>query len=280
MSALRQRMVEDMQLRGLAEKTQKSYVDSVRGLAKFYGRSPEHLSEEEVRQFFLHLITQRRASSSTVRVYLCGIRLLYETTLKREWRVLDLVRPQARVKLPVVLTLEEIHQVFVLIRHPVVRPCLSAIYSCGLRLSEGAHLQVADVDGARMLVRVRNGKGGRDRYVPLPERLLEIMRSYWSERRPGPWLFPDRSGERPVSHCTLQKTFTAAWRQSGITKHASIHTLRHSYATHLLEHGVSLRVIQEVLGHQSPETTAIYTHMTPTISSTLATTVNRIMAEL
>jgi len=263
-----------------AGRRAKSYVDSVRGLARYYGRSPEKLSEEEVRQFFLHLITHRRASSSTVRVYLCGIRLLYETTLKREWRVLDMVRPQARVKLPVVLTLDEIRQVLALIRHPVVRPCLSAIYSCGLRLSEGTLLQVTDIDSARMLVRIRNGKGGRDRYVPLPERLLEIMRSYWSGHRPGLWLFPDRSGERPVSHCTMQKTFTAALRQSGITKHASIHTLRHSYATHLLEHGVSLRVIQDILGHQSPQTTAIYTHMTPTISSALATTVNRIMAAL
>jgi len=273
-------MVEDMQLRGFAEKTQQCYVDAVKKLAKYYGRSPAHLTEEELRQFFLWLIEERQVACSTLTVHLCGIRFLYEATLHRDWPVLDLVRPRKRKKLPVVLTLEEIRHLLALVRHPVVRSCLAVIYSCGLRLSEGARLQVCDIDRARMLLAIRDSKGGRDRYTPLPERTLEIVRDYWRTKRPRPWLFPNAREQGPIGHTTLQRAFSAALRESGIAKHVSIHTLRHSYATHLLEHGVHLRVIQEFLGHQSPQTTAIYTHITPAITSGVTTTVNHIMAVL
>lgn len=280
MSALRQRMLEDMQLHGFAQRTQQCYVDAVARLAKYYRRSPDDLSEEEIRKFFLWLVAERRVARSTLTVYRSGIRFLYEKTLHRDWPVLDLVRPQHREKLPVVLAVEEIRQLLELVRHPVVRPCLAVIYSCGLRLSEGTHLEVPDIDRARMLLAVRSGKGGRDRYVPLPERTLEIIGSYWRVGRPQPWLFPSSRRQAPLGHTTLQRTFSAVLRQSGIQKHASIHTLRHSYATHLLERGVSLRIIQELLGHQSPETTAVYTHVTPLITATLHTTVNQLMATL
>jgi len=280
MSELRKRMIHDMQLRGLSEKTQEAYVGAVKGLAKFYHRSPDQLSEEEIRDFFLHLVNVRRAARSTVTIHLCGIKFFYERTLGKQWLTFGLVRPRKRVKLPVILALEEVRHILSLVRNPVARTALRMIYSCGLRLSEGIHLQVADIDSKRMLVRVRNGKGGKDRDVPLPEKTLEHLRAYWAVFRPRPWLFPAKDGAKPLSDTSLQKTFKAALRQSGIEKKASIHTLRHSYATALLEKGVDLRVIQEILGHKSPQTTTIYTHLTQKTVERLHSSVNDLMSEL
>lgn len=281
---LTNRMREDMQLRGLAPLTQKSYLDAVQGLARFCGRGPDELAtltEEELRRFFLYLVAERRASRSTVIVYRSGIRFLVEVTLARDWALLDLVRPAKRHALPVVLSLAEVRHLLAQVRDLRARVCLTTIYSCGLRLSEGIGLTVADIDSQRMVVRVRQGKGGSDRYVPLAQRTLELLREYWRTRRPPkPWLFPNRAATGPLGPTSLQKTFVAVVRESGLTKHASIHTLRHSYATHLLEHGVHLRVIQEVLGHRSPQTTAIYTHITPAVTSALHATVNTLMATL
>ena len=172
MTELRRRMTEDMQLRGLSERTQQSYIDAVRGLTKFYHRPPDQLGEEEIRNFFLHLINERGAARSTVTVYLCGIKFFYEKTLKRQWPVFHLVRPKKRVKLPEILTLQEVRYLLSEAANPVARMALTMIYSCGLRLSEGIHLKTGDIDSDRMLVAVRNGKGGKDRYVPLPERTL------------------------------------------------------------------------------------------------------------
>ena len=201
--------------------------------------------------------------------------------------MLDLVRPAKRRTLPVVLTLAEVRTLLGLVRDPRVRMCLTTIYSCGLRLSEGTHLTTHDIDGERGVVRVRRGKGGQDRYVPLAGRVLLLLRAYWratSPRFPQPlgeqWLFPNRQATGPLAANTVQKTLIAVGRVSGIPKHVSAHTLRHSYATHLLEHGVHLRTIQELLGHQSPSTTAIYTHVTPTVASALHATVNSLMATL
>jgi len=283
MPALTMQMRDDMQLRGLAARTQQSYLAAVEGLAKHYGRAVDALSavtDDELRQFFLHLVTARHASRSTLTVYRAGIRFLFETTLGRTVPVFDLVRPAPRYRLPVVLSIEEVRQLLALVRLERARMCLTVIYSCGLRLSEGIGLAVGDIDSQRMVIRVRHGKGDRDRYVPLPERTLTLLRIYWRATRPAAWLFPNREGSEPLGPTSLQKTFTAVVRRSGLQKHASIHTLRHSYATHLLEQGISLRVIQEVLGHRSPQTTAIYTHLTPRITSGLHATVNTLMATL
>lgn len=278
MTELRSRMVQDMQLHGLAARTQQSYVGAVKGLARFYQRSPDRLTEDEIRSFFLHLINEKAAARSTVTIYLCGIKFFYETTLGRKLPILEIVRPAKRHKLPVVLSTEEVDDLLERVKNAVHRMCLTLIYGCGLRLSEGIHLRVEDIDSSRMLVAVRNGKGGKDRYVPLPQHTLEHLRAYWMLHRPRTWLFPSKKGELPLDSSSLQKTFKAVVRQSGIGKNASVHTLRHSYATYLLENGVNLRVIQALLGHKSPNTTAIYTHLTQKTVDQLAAVINRLMA--
>jgi integrase/recombinase XerD len=280
MTELRRRMIEDMDLRGFTPKTQEAYIGAVRGLAGFHRRSPDQLSDEEIREFFLHLVNVKHAARSTVTIYLCGIKFFYEKTLGKALPVLDLVRPRSRVKRPVVLSTTEVKELLGLVRHPLCRMALTVIYSCGLRISEGLNLKVADIDGDRMLVRVENGKGGKDRYVPLPECTRELLRGYYVIYRPKTWLFPAKSDDRPYCVTNLQKAFRAVVRQSGIGKHASVHTLRHSYATHLLESGVHLRTIQEILGHKSSQTTAVYTHLTRKVMDSLSSTVNTLMAEL
>lgn len=280
MTELRRRMIEDMQLRRLAPSTQRAYEAAVERLALYYGRSPDQLSEEEIRRFFMHLINERRVSDSTFRIHFYGVKFFYERTLRRTWPVFELVRARKREKLPVVLSEEEVRCVLGRVRHVTARMCLTTIYACGLRLSEGAHLQVTDIDGSRRIVCVRCGKGGKDRYVPLAAPLLERLRVYWKTHRTRPWLFPAPDGRGPISTTTVQKVFKAALGDSGVRKEASVHALRHSYATHLLERGVNLRVIQEILGHKSPRTTALYTHLTQKTVDNLRETVDRLMADL
>jgi len=280
MTALRRRMLQDMELHGLSARTRESYVGAVKSLARHYGCSPDQLTEEQLRQYFLYLVNERDVAVSTLRVHLCGIKFFYESTLKRQWQVLGLVRPKKRKKLPVVLSREEVRQVLSLVRRLPIRMCLTMIYSCGLRPSEGTHLHVADIDGARMVVRVRNGKGGKDRYVPLAQRPLELLRAYWVAERPRPWLFPAKDRHRHLDNSTVQRGFKVAVYQSGISKNASVHTLRHSYATHLLESGVNLHLIQQNLGHKSPKTTALYMHLTQKTLEGLHASINELMADL
>ena len=280
MSAIRQRMIEDMQLHGYSAKTQTAYLGAVRGLAGHYHRTPEDITQDELRSYFLYLVKEREVARSTLTIHLSGIKFFFEKTLKREWLIFNLVRPRKRKKLPAVLSPDEVKRILSLVKTPTVRMALTVIYACGLRLSEGLALKVQDIDSSRMLLWVRNGKGGKDRCVPLPERLLELLRVYWKLHRPRLYLFPNQKNRKPLCATTLQKTFKIVLLQSGIRKEASIHTLRHSYATHLLERGINLRVIQEVLGHQSPQTTARYTHLTDKSFHTLAETLNRLVADL
>jgi site-specific recombinase XerD len=273
-------MIEDMQLHGYAAKTQEAYVGAVRGLAKYYKRSPEEITQEEIRAYFLWLVKERGVARSTLTIHLSGIKFLFEKTLKREWIIFNLVRPQKRKKLPVVLSSEETKHLLSLVRMPKSRMALTMIYACGLRLNEGLHLRVQDIDSQRMLIWIRNGKGGKDRYVPLPERLLAMLRAYWTLHKPSAYFFFRKDKNTALSDTSLQHTFKAALRESGIRKAASIHTLRHSYATHLLERGIDLRVIQELLGHKSPQTTAIYTHLTDKSFQTLTETLNSLLADL
>lgn len=283
MTSLRQCMIEDLQLRGLAESTQGNHVRAVRQLAEHYGKPPDAITEEELRQYFLYLKNEKCASNSTCTIALCGIKFFYQRTLKREWPTLDLVRLPQEQKLPVVLSFEETRHVLGCLRRPRYRVCLSTIYSCGLRLREGVYLQVADIDSARMLIHVRHGKGAKDRYVPLPQRTLGLLRSFWISHRHPIWIFPSRgeiTATKPICPSCVQHAFRSALKESGIQKRATVHTLRHSWATHLLEAGVNLRIIQAYLGHRSPRTTAIYTHLTCKTDVLAAEAINRLMDEL
>jgi integrase/recombinase XerD len=287
MSFLRNRFLEDMQLHGFSPQTQRLYLCAVRSLAKHFGKSPDLISEEELRQYFLHLTLERHCARSTVTVALCSIKFFFQRTLQRNWSAFNLLRPPKAKKLPVVLSREEVKQILGCVRHPVYRVCLITIYSCGLRLSEGLHLQVKDIDSGRLLLHI-HGKGSKDRYVPLPQKTLEQLRQLWRTHRNAQWLFPALTpgpGSRPRGACDcgpiqrdgLYGAFHAARRQSGVRKAAHVHTLRHSYATHLLEAGVNLRVIQNILGHTTPTTTALYTHLTEQVRESVKVPVNELM---
>ena len=283
MTRLKQRMIEDLQLRGLSPRTQEAYVRAVRQLAEHYGKTPDELTEEELRQYFLYLRNEKRASISVCRIALCGIKFFYQHSLKRAWPTLDFVRLPQEQKLPTVLSFEEVHRILTCLRLPHYRVCLSTIYSCGLRLQEGVYLQIADIDSARMLIHVRHGKGAKDRYVPLPHRTLGLLRDYWTSHRHPTLIFPSRreiAATKPICPSSVQRAFRRALKESGVQKRATIHTLRHSWATHLLEAGVNLRLIQTYLGHRSLLSTAIYTHLTRKSNVLAAETINRLMDEL
>ena len=278
MTELRKRMIEDMQLHGYADRTMQSYADAVRVLAKHYQCPPTQLTEEDIRKFFLHLINDRKSARSTVKIYLCGIKFFYETTLGRKWGIFDLLLPAKSRKLPTVLSKEEVGTILGLVRNAAIKTVLTVIYACGLRLSEGTSLTVSDIDGKRMQLRVL-GKGGKERYVPLPEKTLDLLRSYWLVQRPQHWLFTNKKKDGPIGYSTIQKAFKAALKESGIHKKASVHTLRHSYATLLLEDKIDLRYIQMLLGHKSPNTTSIYTHLTRKGENLVKDAINRLMTD-
>ena len=288
MTPLRQRMIEDLQLRGLSERTQEMYVRAVRQLAEHYHQTPERITEEELRDYFLSLKNVKHYSRSASTIALCGIKFFYDHTRKREWTTLTFVRPPREQKLPVILSPEEVRTILAHLKLRRYRVCLTTIYSCGLRLQEGTHLQVPDIDSARLLVHVRCGKGAKDRYVPLPQRTLALLRQYWTTHRHPVWLFPapGRSGlgmataTAPMPRNSVQAAFRAALKASGLQKRASVHTLRHSYATHLLEAGVNLRIIQDYLGHDSPTTTALYTHLTATADARAREALTGLMEDL
>jgi integrase/recombinase XerD len=270
MTPLRQRMLEDMQLRGLAERTQESYLAAVQQLALHYAKSPDLITDEELRQYFLYLRNVKHLAPNTVNVALNAVKFLYTYTLVRPWPFHDLIRPHLPQKLPVVLSVEQVWHILAQIHLPHYRACLSLIYSCGLRLLEGVTLQVSQIDSARMQLHIRSGKGDKDRAVPLPEQTLTLLRAHWLSHRNPVWLFPGRGpngyerrcATAPMNEAGVQKAFHRAIQELGLNKPASVHSLRHSWATHLLESGVNLRLIQLWMGHTSPTTTAIYTHLT------------------
>jgi site-specific recombinase XerD len=288
MTELRKRMIECLQLRGLAERTQEAYTRAVRQLAAHYHKSPDQISEAELRQYFLYLKNVKHYSRNTLTIAICGIRFFYEQTLQRNWAIFGIVRPAPEKKLPVILSREEVRQILGRIKRPRYKVCLTTIYSCGLRLQEGTHLQVADIDSARLMIHVRHGKGAKDRYVPLPERTLQLLRDYWRTHRNPGLLFPAEGRDhidlaqatQPMSKSSVQDAFHAALKESRLNKRASVHTLRHSWATHLLEAGVNLRLIQEWLGHSSPATTSVYTHLTVKAEQLGAVTINQLMSDL
>ena len=276
MTELRRRMKEDLQLAGYSPRTVDSYIATVRVLAKYYNRSPDLLNEDEIRRFFVHLINDLNSSGSSVTVYLCGIKFFYETTLKRDWKIFDLVRPMRSKRLPVVLTPDEVRTILRQIKKPIYRMALTIIYACGLRISEAVCLKTTDIDSKRSLIKV-HGKGSKDRYVPLPDCPLELLRAYYKEHgTDSGYLFPHKEYGH-IKMDTLQVAFKKAIRQSSVNKIASVHTLRHSYATLLLENGEDIRVIKDIIGHSSIVTTDIYTHVTGKLTTRLHVNLNKIM---
>jgi len=285
MTPLRQRMIEDMQLRGLAAHTQRAYVRAVRDLAVYTNKSPEQISEGELRSYFLYLKDERKLSRSSCTIALCGVKFFYEYTLKQEMPVLERIRPIREKKQPVILSRGEVQDILSRVRLAHYRVCLSTIYACGLRISEGTGLQVSHIDGARKQLHIRSGKGNKDRRIPLPEQSLIQLRQLWVTHRHPVWLFPKRNrggvipgAKSAMSTEAVAVAFKAALAESAVTKAATVHTLRHSWATHLLEAGVHLRLIQQWLGHSSLNTTAHYTHLTQQAEALAALQVNDLIA--
>ena len=287
MSPLRKRMIEDMQLRSFSVRTQQSYVRSVLGLAKHYHRSPDQIVEEEIRAYFVHQTCIRKLARPTITIALCGIKFFYEQTLKRDWALTGVPMPKREKKLPVILTRKEVYQILSRIRVPRHRACLTLIYACGLRLGEACRVKVTDVDRDRGLLRL-HGKGDKDRYVPLPSSVLPLLGAAWRTHRNPLWMFPwvgrgarqAQQSERSAPLTTIQQAFRKAYLESGITKKVSVHSLRHAYATHLLEAKVDLRQIQEWLGHSSPSTTMIYAHLTEQSTQSSAAVVCDLMRDI
>lgn len=288
-SPLRERMINDMQLHGFSQRTQQSYVRSVEGLTRYHMRSPDQLSEEEIRRYFVYLTCERGLARPTVTIALSGIKFFYEKTLRRDWSLTGVPTPKREKKVPVVMTHEQVKAILSRVRTVRHRACLSLIYACGLRLGEACRIKATDIDRVRGLLRV-GGKGAKQRYVPLPEPILPLLEDCWRTHCNKTWLFPlvGRGGrgrlgqvtDRHVPLSTVQQAFRKAYLESGITKKVSVHSLRHAYATHLLEAGVSLRQIQEWLGHSSPSTTSIYAHLTAQSVQVAAQAVTRLMDDI
>lgn len=264
MTPLRQRMLEDLRMRNLSPNTQVAYIRAVAHLARHYGKSPERITREEVRAYLVRLIEQRRASPSLYNQVRCALRFFYEVTLGRKW-VLDRVVCQKQAKkLPVVLSRAEVARFFGAIRRLKYRALLMTLYAAGLRVSEVVALRAQDIDSQRMVIRVCQGKGMKDRYVMLSARLLEVLREYWKAYRPSAWLFFGKDRQRPLDRGTVNHACAVIARRAGLSKRISPHTLRHTFATHLLEAGTDIRTIQTLLGHRSLRTTALYTYVSMT----------------
>lgn len=264
MTALRQRMIEAMVLRGLAARTQKAYVAAVAALARHYRCSPEQLGSAQVQAYLLHLLQQRKLARSSVNQAGCAFRFLYHTVLERDRQVVQVPLGKADQKLPEILSREELARLFACAHPGKARAVLMTAYGLGLRVSELCCLRVGDIDGHadRMCVRIVQGKGAKDRYVPLPADMLQVLRAWWRLGHPAHWLFPAQSdASKPLDVDSAQRWYRTACALAGITKRGGIHTLRHCYATHLLEAGVDLHSLSQWLGHRHASTTMRYLHL-------------------
>ena len=274
-SPLRRRMLEDMTVRNLSPATQQSYIYAVAKFSRHFHRSPERLDAEDVRAYQLHLIAQRR-SWSHINQTVSALRFFYGVTLGRPDANERIVAAREPQRLPVVLSGEEVVRFLEAV--PVLRNrvALTTAYGAGLRVAEVAALETAAIDSSRMLIRIVEGKGGKDRYVMLSPQLLQILRTYWRLARPGRWLFPGQDPAQPVSVATLQEACREAARRAELGKPVTVHTLRHSFATHLLEAGTDIRIIQALLGHARLSTTARYTQVATHLIADTASPLDRL----
>jgi len=264
-------------LNGKGEQTQQSYTRAVCMLTEFYNKTPDGISEEELQEYFLHRKNVNKWSPNTMRICYSGIRFFFENVLKRDWHILGILRAQS------------VRSLLARVKTPQNHAFLTTVYSCGLRLQEGLHLEVSDIDSDRMMIHVHRGKGAKDRYVPLPHATLGLLRRYWVTHRNPRLLFPAlgrngkgaKEGATPMAKSSVQGAFRSAKFEAGIRKKSvSVHTLRHSYATHLLEAGVNLRVIQRYMGHTQLETTMVYLHLTQKGQEDACQLINQVMEGL
>ena len=276
MTPLRQRMIEDMRVRNLSPATQEQYIRAAAHFAQHFDRSPEGLEAEHIRQYQVYLVNQKRLGWGTFNLHMSALRFLYQVTLGRDWAIERIPLARQPRRLPVVLSREEVGQFMASIPRRKHRAALLTAYAAGLRVSEVTKLKVSDIDSQRMTIRIEQGKGKKDRYVMLSSRLLPILRQYWKAERPAEWLFPGQRPDRPLSVAALHKACRQARRRSGIAKRITVHTLRHSFATHLLEAGTDLRTIQLLLGHKSLNMTARYTHVAQSSVCATASPLDRI----
>jgi integrase/recombinase XerD len=264
MSTLRKQLEADLAIRGMSERTREAYVGAVAALAKHFGRSPDRITQEETQHYLVHLLTERKLAPSSCNVAASAFQFFYRVTLKRSAAEFALPRPKQPQKLPQILAREEIARLIEATENPKHRAMLMTAYGAGLRVSELCHLKLGDIDSARMTIRVEQGKGAKDRYTLLPERLLGELRRYWLAYRPKYWLFVgERHGgeERPIAVISAQRIFRTAKARAGITKEGGIHALRHAFATHLLEAGVDVHTIQRLMGHGHIGSTLRYFHL-------------------
>lgn len=269
MTPLRQRMLHDMQIRNLAENTQRSYLTQISSFARHFRRSPELLGPEDIRAWLIYLREERKLAPASLHPTIGALRFLYRVTLKRDWSDEDFPLPKKPLRLPVILSLDEITTFFDAIPSLKYRAILMTAYAAGLRISEVAHLKTTDIDSQRMVIRVNQGKNRRDRFVMLSPRLLEILRTYWLNAHPRDWLFPGDIPGHPITTAAIWQACNRARQRSGIQKPITPHVLRHAFATHLLEAGTDVRKIQLLMGHRSLATTSRYlTVATSTVCST------------
>lgn len=263
MSTLRRRMLQDMEIRNYAKGTCDNYVRAVADFAWHFGRSPDKLGPEEIRTYQVYLVKRKKVSWSWLKIVVSALRFFYNVTLHRKLPVHYIPYPRKAKRLPVILSHEETGRLLAAVTHPKHHAILATIYDTGLRVSEATHLQLGDIDSERMVIRVRQGKGHKDRYARLSPSLLKLLREYWKVERPRPWLFPGSSSDRPISKATVGRICRAACKKAGLRKTVSPHALRHGYATYLLDAGTNVVVIQNLLGHGSLRTTQGYMHVAP-----------------
>jgi site-specific recombinase XerD len=259
-SPLRQRMIDDMKMRNMSPNTQYIYISAVARFSAYHRRSPDKLGLEDIRDSHLHLVS-RKLKPTTINPIMGALRFFYGKTLGQKDIVDEIPYARLADSLPAVLSREEVERFLKTVRNLKMRTAFITIYAAGLRVSELVALTSRDIDSTRMVIAIRHGKGGKDRYVMLSEQLLGILRDYWKRTKPTHWLFPGPDPLQPVTTRSLQRVFHAAAEAAGFDKNVTVHTLRHSFATHLLEQKVDVRVIQVLLGHKKLETTAVYTHV-------------------
>ncbi|MFQ6115117.1 MAG: tyrosine-type recombinase/integrase [bacterium] len=279
MEKLIEKMQQDMAIQNYSPRTIEAYLWHVKQFTQFYSQSLDNIGEEEIRKYLYHIKTVRNFSSSNLSQAFSAIKFLFRETLNMPVELKTLKGPRHPKKLPVVLSQDEVKQIFDAVGNLKHQLILMTTYSAGLRLSEATHLKVSDVDSKRMLIRVEQGKGKKDRYTLLSEPLLYRLRDYWRHYRPRFWLFPGNDPNKPISDTSVQRVFQRARQKAGIHKPASVHTLRHSFATHLLEQGVDLFTIKELLGHSTIITTLQYLHLQQNKRSTIVNPIDHMLEE-